>query len=144
MHQCLFPLWFEFLNAARCDSCVVSSRSFCARDAHKRFVPLCIEAFRFIIFLHNDRLLIAFLFRLLYQMLLPHYCAIHKTKYFIVGPIYLYINILLYMWYYWWLVMLHIALCMVVKYILPDLVQHLFTFICSPLNNALFPHILIL
>ncbi len=42
---------------------VASSTSFCARDVHKRFVPLCIGAipFRIIILLRNERLLIVFL-----------------------------------------------------------------------------------
>ncbi len=62
-HQYLFPLCFE-LYAARCDPevRVASSASFCAQDAHKRFLPLCIWAIPFrIILLCNERLLIVFL-----------------------------------------------------------------------------------
>ncbi len=66
---------------ARCDS-VASSASFCARDAHKCLMPLCIGAFRNIC-LHNERLLIAFLVRLICYMEVPHYCAVRlKEMYF--------------------------------------------------------------
>ncbi len=56
---------------------VASSVSFCARDAHKCFMPLCIGALRIIIFLRNERLLIAYLVRFICYMVLPHYCAVH-------------------------------------------------------------------
>ncbi len=37
-------------------------------------------AFRIIILLHNDKLLIAFLVRLIYHMFLTPYCAIHLKE----------------------------------------------------------------
>ncbi len=63
---------------ARCDS-VASSASFCARDAHKCFMPLCIGAFH-IICLPNESLLIAFLVCLICHMVLPHYCAVRLKE----------------------------------------------------------------
>ncbi len=71
-------------------------KEFCARDVHKRLMPLCIGAFR-IIFLRNEILLIAFLARLICYMVLPHYCAVHlKEMYFnITAYIFLYKYILL-------------------------------------------------
>ncbi len=48
---------------------------------------------------------------------------------FIVGPLYLYINILHFSWMYF------TTIQRAMYNILPDLVQHLFTFICSPLSN---------
>ncbi len=61
---------------------VASSASFCTRDAHKCFMPLCIGAFHIQI-LRNERLLIAFLVPLICYMVLPHYCAVRlKEMYF--------------------------------------------------------------
>ncbi len=51
------------------------SASFCARDAYKCLMPLCIGAFH-IIFLRNKRLLKAFLVSLIGYMVLPHYFAV--------------------------------------------------------------------
>ncbi len=42
-------------------------------------MPLCIVAFR-IIFLHNERLLIAFRVRLICYMVQPHYCAVRLKE----------------------------------------------------------------
>ncbi len=70
-------------------------------DAHKRCVPLCIGAFRIIICLHNERLLIAFLVRLICYMVLPHYYAVRlKEMYFnFAAYIFIYKYIYLYIWY---------------------------------------------
>ena len=64
MHQYIFTLCFELFNAKHCRCALwlhdASSASFCTRDAHKRFVPLCMGAVHIIILLRNERLLIAF------------------------------------------------------------------------------------
>ncbi len=80
---------------------VASSASFCTRDVHKCLMPLCIGAFP-IIFLRNERLLIAFLVRLICYMVLPHYCAVHlKEMYFnFTAYIFLYKYITCFPWMY--------------------------------------------
>ncbi len=64
-------------------------------------MPFCIVAFR-IIFLHNERLLIAFLVRLTCYMLLPHYCAeMYKEMYLnFTAYIFLYKCITRFPWMY--------------------------------------------
>ncbi len=57
-------------------------------------IALCIGVFR-IIFMRNERLLIAFFVRLICYMVLPHYCAVRLKCILIVLHIYFYINILL-------------------------------------------------
>ncbi len=52
-------------------------------------------AFRIIILLHNERLFIAFLVRLIYHMFLSHYCAIHLKEITFNFTVCLHINILL-------------------------------------------------
>ncbi len=105
-----------------------SSASFCARDVHKCLMPLCIGAFR-IIFLHYERLLIAFLVRLICYMVQPHYCGVRlKEMYFNFSAyIFLYKYITCFPWMYFTTIQR-------AKYhFLPDLVLHLLTFLCSPI-----------
>ncbi len=64
-----FVLW-TFLSGALCLRAVTHSVHGMRISALCRSV---FGAFRIIILLHNDRLLIAFLVRLIYHMLLPHY-----------------------------------------------------------------------
>ncbi len=85
MERCACAQWLS----------VASSASFCARDAHKCFMSLCIGAFHIIIFLHNERLLIAFLIHLICHMVLPHYCAVRLKEMSFNCTVYLYIKILL-------------------------------------------------
>jgi len=55
----LCALNFSMRSAAAATTRCLSA-SFCTRDAHKRFVPLCLGTVHVIILLHNERLLIAF------------------------------------------------------------------------------------
>ncbi len=82
---------------------VASSPPFCARDAHKRFVPLCNGAFH--ILLHNESLIIALLVlsydrrvqeRLLITVMKAaccclHYCAKHLKDMSFNFIVYIYI-----------------------------------------------------
>ncbi len=115
-------LWtslYGLRSAARCDSVLLQAH----HSAHKCLVLLCI------LFLCNERFLIAFLVRLICYMLLPHYCAVCLKEMYFHFYIYLYINILL---------VFHE--CILQQYkeqytFLPDLVLHLFTFLCSPIKK---------
>ncbi len=76
-----FVLWTFLCGLAeRWDSVLLQAHY----SAHgMRISALCrslFGAFRIIILLHNERLLIAFLVRLIYHMFLPHYCAIHLKE----------------------------------------------------------------
>ncbi len=58
---------------------VASSAPFCARDAQNYLMPLYIGAFR-IIFLRNERLLIAFLVRLICHGAASLLCSMFKIN----------------------------------------------------------------
>ncbi len=107
---------------------VSSSASFCARDAHNCLMPLCIGDFR-IIFLRSERLLIAFLVRLIWHMVLPHYCAVHLKEMYVnfTAYIFIYKYITCFQWMYF------TTIQRAIYHFLPDLVLHLFTFLCSPI-----------
>ncbi len=122
--RCACTLWLS----------VASSAPFCARDAHKCFMPLCIGAFCIIIFLRNE--LIAFLVCLICNMVLPHYCAVHlKEMYFnFTAYIFIYKYITCFPWMYF------TTIQRAIYHFLPNLVLHLFTFLCSPI--IFFPLIL--
>ncbi len=99
--RCACALWLS----------VASSTPFCAQDAHKHCGPaccdlvllqarhsahgmciilLCVGAFR-IIFLHNERLLIAFLVCLIWHMVLPHYCAVRLKEMYLNYTAYIFL-----------------------------------------------------
>ncbi len=61
---------------ARCDS-VLLQAYYSAHGMLISALCVCIGDFRIIIFLHSERLLIAFLVRLICHMVPPHYCAVH-------------------------------------------------------------------
>ncbi len=124
--RCACTLWLS----------VASSAPFCARDAHKFFMPLCIGDFCIIIFLRNERLLIAFLVHLICNMVLPHYCAVHlKEMYFnFTAYIFIYKYITCFPWMYF------TTIQRAIYHFLPNLVLQLFTFLCSPI--IFFPLIL--
>ncbi len=79
--RCACTLWLS----------VASNVSFCTRDVHKCFMPLCIGAFHIIIFLCNERLLIAFLVHLICHMVLPHYCAVRLKEMYFNFTVYIFI-----------------------------------------------------
>ncbi len=54
---------------------------------------VCIGAFRIIIFLSNERLLIAFLVRPICHMVLPHYCAARLKEMDLHFTVYIYLCI---------------------------------------------------
>ncbi len=91
-------------------------------------MPLCIGAFR-IIFLCNERLLIAFLVRLICYMVLPYYCGVRlKEMYFNFSAyIFLYKYITCFPWMYF------TTIQRAIYHFLPDIVLHLLTFLCSPI-----------
>ncbi len=109
---------------------VASSTPFCAQNAHKCLMPLYIGAFR-IIFLHIERLLIAFLVRLICHMVLPHYWAVClKEMYFnFTAYIFLYKYVTCFLWMYF------TTIQRAIYNVLPDLILHLFTFLCSPITT---------
>ncbi len=75
---------------ARCDS-VFHEAYYSAHGMLISALCVCIGDFRIIIFLRNERLLIAFLVRLICHMVLPHYCAVFKIHLFKLNSIYIYI-----------------------------------------------------
>ncbi len=86
-------LWtFLCRLAERWDSVLLQAQ----HSAHgMRISALCrsvFGAFRIIILLHNERLLIAFLVRLIYHMFLPHYCAIHLKEMSFNFTVYIFTN----------------------------------------------------
>ncbi len=87
-------------------------------------MPLCIGVFR-IIFFANERLLIAFLVRLICYMVLPHFCAVLlKDMYFNFTAYYLFS-----------LMYFTTTQRAIYNFFLPDLVLHLLTFLCSPIKK---------
>ncbi len=90
---CALNFSMRTLERCACALClsVASSASFCARDAHKCLMPLCIGAFRIIIFLRNERLLISFLVHLICYIVLPHYCAVCLKEMYFNFTAYVYI-----------------------------------------------------
>ncbi len=116
--RCACALWLS----------VASSTPFCARDAHKCIMLLCIGAFR-IIFLHNERLLIAFLVCLIWHMVLPHYCAVRLKEMYLNYTAYIFLckYIACFPWMYF------TTIQRAIYNFVPDLVLHLFTFLYSPI-----------
>ncbi len=98
-------------------------------------MSLCIGAFR-IIFLRNERLLIAFLVRLIWHMVLSRYCAVRLKE--------MYLNFIAYIFLYKYItcfpLMYSSTIQRAIYNVLPYLVLHLFTFLCFPIH--FFPHIL--
>ncbi len=70
---------------------VLLQAHYSAHGMHKCVVPLCIGAFRIIIFLRNGRLLIAFLVHLICHMMLPHYCAVRLKEMYLNFTVYIFI-----------------------------------------------------
>ncbi len=91
-HSCACALWLR----------VASSVSFCARDAHKFFMPLCIGAFGIILPMIIKILLIAFLVCLICYMVLLHYCAVCLKEMYLhfTAYIFLYKYITCFPWMY--------------------------------------------
>ncbi len=76
--------------------------------------------------LFHKRLLIAFLVHLICHMVLPHYCAVRLKEMYLNFIVYIYIYILL---------VFHECILQQYKeqhiFFIPDLVLHLFSFLCS-------------
>ncbi len=75
-----FVLWTSLCGLwsampARCEP-VLHEAHHSVHGMHISALCVCIGALHIIIFLRNERLLIAFLVRLICHMVLPHYCAV--------------------------------------------------------------------
>ncbi len=78
----------------RCDLVLLQAHHSAHGMSISALLPLCIGAFS-IIFLHNERLLIAFLVRLICFMALPLYCAVCLKNIYFNFTAYIYFYVII-------------------------------------------------